>query len=69
MACMWLSPLVWNFVEMVANRAQMSLASRLLPPCPKQNTCRARCSNVAAWSMASGSSALRVPFSASMAVL
>ena len=51
-------------VLMVANRAQISSARMPLPPCPKQNTCRARCSRVAAASTAAVSSTERVPFTA-----
>lgn len=42
MTCMWLSAVARNLLVMQANRAQISLAAAMLPPCPMQNTCRAR---------------------------
>ena len=63
---MWLSPAVRNLLVMPANRAQMSLATSMLPPCPRQNTCRALCSRATALSTASGERAFCVPLMAVM---
>ena len=55
-----------NFVEMPANRAQISFAINMLPPWPRQNTCRALCSRATAASTASGERLFWVPLMAVM---